>query len=180
MTLGPHNVNTYGVAQGGSLYTLADVAIGFMILKRLEDDQKVFTLEMKMNFIKKGAGAYLTATPTILRWGKTTVVAECTIEDSEGELVAKALGTFYVARLIGGIQMKEIMYAEIVHQVELMCQKANFDLGEDVYTAFKKALQTEKSDTGKEILSQLVENADIAKRDQVSDVPRYRNSRVHC
>ncbi|MCM3709123.1 PaaI family thioesterase [Sporosarcina luteola] len=97
MNLGPHNVNTYGVAQGGSLYTLADVAIGFMILKRLEDDQKVFTLEMKMNFIKKGAGAHLIAIPTILRWGRTTIVAECTIEDSEGELVAKALGTFYVA-----------------------------------------------------------------------------------
>lgn len=97
MTLGPHNLNTYGVAQGGSLYTLADVAIGFMILERLPDDQKVFTLEMKMNFINKGTGAYLTATPTVLRWGKTTVVAECTIEDCEGEIVAKALGTFYVA-----------------------------------------------------------------------------------
>ncbi|MCG7344083.1 PaaI family thioesterase [Sporosarcina sp. ACRSL] len=97
MTLGPHNVNTYGVAQGGSLYTLADVAIGFMILRRLSEDQKVFTLEMKMNFIKKGAGAQLIAIPTIIRWGKTTIVAECTIEDSEGDIVAKALGTFYIA-----------------------------------------------------------------------------------
>ncbi|MGN7385404.1 PaaI family thioesterase [Sporosarcina sp. SAFN-015] len=96
MSLGPHNVNTYGVAQGGSLYTLADVAIGFMILRRLSENQKVFTLEMKMNFIKKGSGSQLLALPSIVRWGKTTIVAECTIEDSEGDIVAKALGTFYV------------------------------------------------------------------------------------
>lgn len=96
MSLGLHNVNTYGVAQGGSLYTLADVAIGFMILRRLSENQKVFTLEMKMNFIKKGSGSQLIALPTIVRWGKTTIVAECTIEDSEGDIVAKALGTFYV------------------------------------------------------------------------------------
>ena len=63
--------------------------------------------------------------------------------------------------------MKEVMYEEIVNQVELMCQKANFDLGEDVYSAFKEALLTEKSETGKEILSQLVENADIAKETRV-------------
>jgi len=63
--------------------------------------------------------------------------------------------------------MKDIRYEDIVQNVEMMCQKANFDLGEDVYSAFKNALQTEKSDTGKEILSQLVENAEIARRDQV-------------
>lgn len=63
--------------------------------------------------------------------------------------------------------MKEIMYEDIVNNVQKMCQEANFDLGEDVYSAFKKALLTEKSENGKEILSQLVENADIAKQNRV-------------
>ena len=63
--------------------------------------------------------------------------------------------------------MKEISYKDIASRVEMMCQQANFDLGDDVYSAFKKALETEKSETGKEILSQLVENADIAKADRV-------------
>ncbi len=96
MRLGIQNVNTYGVAQGGSIYTLADVTIGFMIFNQLTEGQKVFTLEMKVNFINKGVGSRLVATPSILRWGRTTVVAECTIEDDNGNLVAKALGTFYV------------------------------------------------------------------------------------
>lgn len=63
--------------------------------------------------------------------------------------------------------MKEISYKDVASRVEMMCQQANFDLGDDVYSAFKKALETEKSETGKEILSQLVENADIAKADRV-------------
>lgn len=63
--------------------------------------------------------------------------------------------------------MKEVHYQDIVEQVTEMCKKANFNLGDDVYSAFKKAIKTEKSDTGKEVLAQLIENADIAKAEQV-------------
>ncbi|WP_142826908.1 PaaI family thioesterase [Planococcus soli] len=97
MALGFQNENTYGVAQGGSIYTLADVAIGFSILQNLTAGEKVFTLELKVNFIEKGQGSRLVATPLILRQGRTTVVSECTIHDDSGKLVAKALGTFYIS-----------------------------------------------------------------------------------
>ncbi|KIL45150.1 fumarate hydratase [Jeotgalibacillus soli] len=63
--------------------------------------------------------------------------------------------------------MKIIEYQTIVEEVKEMCKKANYNLGEDVYTAFSQALKTEKSETGREVLSQLIENADIAKAEQV-------------
>jgi fumarate hydratase subunit alpha len=63
--------------------------------------------------------------------------------------------------------MKEIYYQDIVNEVKEMCKRANYDLGEDVYTAFKRALTTERSETGKEVLTQLIENADIAKAERV-------------
>ncbi|WP_019415690.1 fumarate hydratase [Paenisporosarcina sp. TG20] len=63
--------------------------------------------------------------------------------------------------------MKEIHYQDIVEEVKEMCKKSNTNLGEDVYSAFRKALKTERSETGKEILAQLIENADIAKAEQV-------------
>lgn len=97
MALGFQNENTYGVAQGGSIYTLADVAIGFSILQNLSEGEKIFTLELKVNFIEKGQGSRLIATPLILRQGRTTVVSECAIHDDSGKLVAKALGTFYIS-----------------------------------------------------------------------------------
>jgi uncharacterized protein (TIGR00369 family) len=96
MKLGLQNANTYGVAQGGAIYTLADVAIGFSILREVEEGQKVLTLELKVNFIEKGQGSRLIAAPAILRRGKSTVVSECAVTDQHGKLVAKALGTFYI------------------------------------------------------------------------------------
>lgn len=96
MILGPHNSNTYGVAQGGALYTLADMAIGFHVLPKLKKNQEVYTLELKINFIRKGQGDQLFAKVEILHWGRSTVVANCSIFDEENKLVAQGLGTFYI------------------------------------------------------------------------------------
>lgn len=63
--------------------------------------------------------------------------------------------------------MTEIFYQDIVEEVKEMCQKANYNLGDDVYSAFKQALKSERSETGKEVLTQLIDNADIAKAEQV-------------
>ncbi|TWT06748.1 fumarate hydratase [Planococcus sp. CPCC 101016] len=63
--------------------------------------------------------------------------------------------------------MKEITYEKIVEEVKAMCMESNYNLGEDVYSAFKQALQTERSETGKEVLTQLIDNADIAKAERV-------------
>lgn len=96
MQLGPFNENTYGVAQGGAVYTLADVAIGFEILRTLSPGQQVLTLEMKMNFLKKGTGDKLTAQTEFLHRGKSTAVAQCSIVDQAGSTVAHAIGTFFI------------------------------------------------------------------------------------
>ncbi|OOE14462.1 fumarate hydratase [Fictibacillus arsenicus] len=63
--------------------------------------------------------------------------------------------------------MKIIKYEEIVKHVSKMCQEANFDLGQDVVNAFQSALKKEKSETGKDILEQLIANADIATSERV-------------
>jgi fumarate hydratase subunit alpha len=63
--------------------------------------------------------------------------------------------------------MKTIKYEAIVEHVSKMCQEANFDLGQDVVNAFQTALKKERSETGKDILEQLIANADIAKNERV-------------
>jgi len=45
---------------------------------------------------------------------------------------------------------------------------ANFDLGEDILSAFEKARDTEESPVGEEILEQLIENAKIAKEEKIA------------
>ncbi|MFY0543572.1 fumarate hydratase [Brevibacillus sp. H7] len=63
--------------------------------------------------------------------------------------------------------MREVLYDEIVEKVADMCQRANYDLGEDVVQAFKNALKTEVSETGKDVLQQLIDNAEIASTERV-------------
>lgn len=96
MELGMQNANTYDVAQGGALYTLADVSIGFHIMTQIPQDSEVYTLELKMNYIKPGKGAKLYAKPAIVHLGRSTVVSECKILDEKGQTVAIALGTFFL------------------------------------------------------------------------------------
>ncbi|QQE73607.1 fumarate hydratase [Brevibacillus composti] len=63
--------------------------------------------------------------------------------------------------------MREIPYDRIVGTVAAMCQRANYELGADVMKSFRQALKKEESETGREVLSQLIENAEIASAERV-------------
>jgi fumarate hydratase subunit alpha len=64
--------------------------------------------------------------------------------------------------------MREIKASEITKTVSTLCQEANFGLGEDVLAAMKKALKTEQSPLGQEVLTQLIQNAKIARDERVA------------
>jgi fumarate hydratase subunit alpha len=63
--------------------------------------------------------------------------------------------------------MREINAKEITKVVSTLCQQANFELGEDVLSTLKKALKTEESPLGRDVLSQLIENARVAKAEKL-------------
>lgn len=63
--------------------------------------------------------------------------------------------------------MREIKASAITQAVAQLCQQANFVLGEDMLAALKQALETEESPLGKEVLSQLLENARIAEQEHL-------------
>lgn len=58
--------------------------------------------------------------------------------------------------------MREIDVALVRDAVKEMCIKSNCCLNRDVYNAIKKAQDEESSEIGKNILSQLIDNADLA------------------
>jgi fumarate hydratase subunit alpha len=64
-------------------------------------------------------------------------------------------------------RVRDLDVSEITAAVKDMCITANYDLPADVYESLKAARQTEESPVGKEVLGQLVENADIAAADRV-------------
>lgn len=63
--------------------------------------------------------------------------------------------------------MRKLHYEDIVQEVAALCQEANYDLGQDVISAFEEAVQTESSEIGKGVLTQLIENANIATENRV-------------
>lgn len=63
--------------------------------------------------------------------------------------------------------MREIHVDEIRDNVARICIEAACDLSEDVETAFDRAAETETSDTGREIIGLLKENAVIARKERI-------------
>jgi len=63
--------------------------------------------------------------------------------------------------------MREIKASAITQAVAQLCQEANFVLGEDILAALKQAQQTEQSPLGREVLSQLIDNAKIAQDERL-------------
>jgi fumarate hydratase subunit alpha len=63
--------------------------------------------------------------------------------------------------------MREIKANLITQAVAQLCQEASFNLSEDIIAAIKQAQQTEESPLGREVLSQLLENARIAKDEHI-------------
>jgi fumarate hydratase subunit alpha len=64
-------------------------------------------------------------------------------------------------------QVRDLDVLEVTEAVKTMCITANYDLPEDVYDALVQAQAVEESPVGREVLGQLVENADIAAADRV-------------
>ena len=63
--------------------------------------------------------------------------------------------------------VRDLDVKDITEAVRELCITANYDLPRDVYDALVAACAAEESPVGREVLGQLVENADIAARDRV-------------
>ncbi len=63
--------------------------------------------------------------------------------------------------------MREISVDRVAETVARLCEEANFNLGEDVLAALRRAQVKEEAPLAKQILGQLLENAGIAREDSV-------------
>jgi len=63
--------------------------------------------------------------------------------------------------------LREIKASAITQTVAQLFQQANFELGDDVLSALEQAQRTEESPLGRQVLSQILENAQIAQQERV-------------
>jgi fumarate hydratase subunit alpha len=62
---------------------------------------------------------------------------------------------------------RDISHEKIKDTVARLCIDANYFLGDDMIQAFKSYIEKEESETGRDILKQLLRNAEIAEKEQV-------------
>lgn len=63
--------------------------------------------------------------------------------------------------------MRIVKYQDVVKAVAMLCKDANYYLGDDVFLAVKASLDKEESEAGKEVLHQILQNAEIGFRNDV-------------
>ena len=95
VTVEPHHANQMGVAHGGVLMTLLDVAMGSAA--RAHVDANVVTVDMQTAFIAPARGR-LAGEGRVVRAGRSLVFVEGDVRDAAGEIVAKGTSVFKVAR----------------------------------------------------------------------------------
>jgi fumarate hydratase subunit alpha len=66
-----------------------------------------------------------------------------------------------------GGYMREIHINEIINTIEQLCIDANCNINDDLYNCISNSIDKETSEVGKEILTQLIENSQIAKQKQM-------------
>ena len=89
LALAPEHANNLGIAHGGVICTLLDVALG--TAARLAAGRPVLTLDMQTRFLAPGRGV-LTAEGRVTRAGRSVLFCEAEIRDAAGGLVASATG----------------------------------------------------------------------------------------
>lgn len=63
--------------------------------------------------------------------------------------------------------MRQINTEQVTDTVEKLCIDANYNLGDDLMTSLRSAREQEVSPLGKEVITQLLENAEIGRKEQV-------------
>jgi fumarate hydratase subunit alpha len=63
--------------------------------------------------------------------------------------------------------VREIRCEKITEAVARLCIEANYYLGDDVLRALRQAREAEVSPVGREVLNQLLENADVAREEEM-------------
>jgi uncharacterized protein (TIGR00369 family) len=93
----PEYMNSWGVAHGGAVMTLLDLTLG-MAARSLDPQSKgSITIEMKTNFIAAARGR-IEGSARAMQSGKSLVFCEGEARDAQGNVVAKATGTFKIYR----------------------------------------------------------------------------------
>lgn len=88
--------NRRGVAHGGLITSLLDVALGSAVVSGIRSREWCGTVQLSVQFREPGVGTSLTARGRMVRRGRHIAFAEGEVVDDGDRIVATAQGTWHV------------------------------------------------------------------------------------
>lgn len=87
--------NHFGDVHGGVLATMLDVAMSSAARAQYPQAAGVVTVDLSVQFLSAGRGA-ITAEGRVVKAGRTTAFCDAEVRAEDGEVIARAMGTFVV------------------------------------------------------------------------------------
>jgi uncharacterized protein (TIGR00369 family) len=88
----------YEAVHGGAIATLADSAAAAALLSLTDTEEKVATVEMKVNFLAPVRSGELVAEGRVVHKGERLAVLDVDVRNDGDTLIAKALITYIIIR----------------------------------------------------------------------------------
>ena len=88
--------NLYGILHGGAVATILDSSCGIAIGSMLEPGEIVVTVDMRINFISNVSSGMLVGEGQVLHRGRKTGIAEASIRNESGTLIAVGMSTHLI------------------------------------------------------------------------------------
>ena len=96
IALDQRHVNLQGLAHGGVIATIGDIAMGLAIRTMVGPDRSHLTIEIGVHYLRPAPPGALRSNGRAVRVGTRIAYAEADISDAEGRLVARATGSYFV------------------------------------------------------------------------------------
>ena len=93
-------LNPHKVVHGGVLYSMADTGMGAASYTNLGKNELCATIEIKINYFKAVKAGTLICNTKVIHQGKKIVTMDSEIMN-DGQIVAKAMGTYSVFKIKG-------------------------------------------------------------------------------
>jgi uncharacterized protein (TIGR00369 family) len=88
----------YGIVHGGAIASLADSAVAMALIGLVELNDRITTIEFKINFFVPVDKGELQAHAKIIHQGSKTAVGDVEVINEKGKLVAKIIATYSIKR----------------------------------------------------------------------------------
>ncbi len=89
----PELLNSWGAAHGGVIMTMLDLVMSMAVRGHYDVSAGVLTVDMSVGFLNASEDDVL-AEGRVLHAGRSTAFCESEARDTEGRILAKAIGTF--------------------------------------------------------------------------------------